>query len=200
VHHRDLRDARRRQARLIGKAAAALDEHFGLIEQIGAARFHELKHWQLILHRDLLHAQVLLHAHRGDRAALDRAVVGRHHAANAGHVTDAGDAAAALNAGIAVIVMHAKAGQRCELEPGRARIEQKRNALARQQLLAGAKALAPRVRGVAHFLFERAKFADQRQHLLAVGAKAFRLRIDPAFDDRHKNSFARVCGPASLSR
>jgi hypothetical protein len=131
VHDRDLRNARRRQACLIGKAAATLDEHFRLVEQIGAARFHKLDHRQLVLHRYLLHAQMLLHAHRGDCAAFDRAIVGRHHAANAGHVTDAGDAAT-LDAGIAVIVVHAKAGKRCEFEPGRARIEQKRDALARQ--------------------------------------------------------------------
>ena len=168
VHDRDLRNAGSRQACLIGKTAAALDEHFRLIEQIGAAGFHELDHRQLVSHRDLLHAQMLLDAHRGDRAAFDGAVVGGHDAANAGDITDAGDTATALDAGIAVVVVHAKAGERRELEPGRARIEQKRDALARQQLLARAEAFAPCVRGVAHLLFERAKFADQRQHLLAI--------------------------------
>ena len=105
--------------------------------------------------------------------AFDGAVIGGHDAANAGHIADAGDAAAALDAGIAVIVVHAEAGKGRELEPRRAGIEQKRDALARQQLLARAETLAPGIRGVAHLLFERAKFTDQRQHLLAIGAKAF---------------------------
>ena len=201
MHDGDLRNAGRRQARLIGKTATALDEHFSLVEQIGAAGLHKLHHRQLVAHRDLLHAQMLLHAHRGDRAAFDRAVVGGHDAANAGHVADTSDAAAALDAGIAIVVVHAEAGKGRELEPRRAGIEQKRDALARQQLLARAETVAPGIRGVAHLLFERAKFTDQRQHLLAIGAEIFRLWIDPALDDRHGNSFAhRRVRPGELGR
>ena len=123
--------------------------------------------------RDLLDAQVLLHAHRGRSAAFDGAVVGGNDAADAGHVADAGNAAAALNAFSAIVVMHAKTGERREFEPWRAGIDHQRDALAREELLARAEALALGIRDVAHLLFERAEFTDQRQHLLAVGAEIF---------------------------
>ena len=72
---------------------------------------------------------------------------------------------------LAVLVVHAEAGERRQLEQRRAAIEQQRDALARQECWPRARNVAPGVRGLAHLLFERAKLADQRQHLLAIGAK-----------------------------
>src|ERR1700741_1098889 len=103
---------------------------------------------------------MLLHAHWSERAAFDRAVVGGDDAASAGYIADAGDTAAALDAGVAVIVVHAEAGKGRELEPWRAGIQQKRATRARQQLPARAEAFPPGIRGVAHLQFERAKFTD----------------------------------------
>jgi hypothetical protein len=101
------------------------------------------------------------------------------------HVADAGDAAAALDAGIAVVVVHAKARERRELQPWRAVIDQQRHALARQQLVAGAKAVALGIREIPHLLLERAEITDQRQHLLPVGAKGLGAGINAALDNRH---------------
>ena len=66
----------------------------------------------------------------------------------------------------------------------------KRDAFARQQLFAGAETIALCIGDVAHLLLKRAEFADQRQHLLAIGAKALGTGIDAALDDRHGNSVA----------
>ncbi len=77
---------------------------------------------------------------------------------------------------------------------GAPRIDEQRDALARQKLLAGAEALAPGIGEVPHLLLERAEFADQRQHLLAVGAKGLGALIDAALDDRHGNSVAQNLG------
>ena len=122
MHHGNLRNSGRRQPRLVGKAAPALDEHFRLIKEIGAAGFDQAYRRQLVLQRDLLDTQVLLHSHRGRSATFDRAVVGRDDAADAGHIADAGNAAATLNAFRAIVVVHAKAGKRREFEPRRAGI------------------------------------------------------------------------------
>ena len=195
MHHGDLRDAGRGHARLIGKAAPALDEHLRLKEEIGAARFDEAHGRQFVLQCDLLHAQTFFHSHRRRRAALDGAVVGGNHAADAGHVTDAGDAAAALDAGVAVIVVHAETGKRRELEPRRAAVDEQRDALARQKLVAGAEALAPGIGEIPNLLLERAEIPDQRQHLLAVGAKGLGALIGAALNDRHDNSVGQDLGP-----
>ena len=108
-----------------------------------------------------------------------RAVAGGDDAAHAGDVADAGDAAAALDAG--------SPSSSCMRKP--ASVESSSNGApgssssARRSrgnnLPACAEAIAPGVRGVAHLLLERAKFADQRQHLLAIGAKRFPIGDRP---------------------
>jgi hypothetical protein len=99
-----------------------------------------------------------------------------------------------LDAGVAVIVVHAEAGKRRELEPRRAAVDEQRDTLARQELVAGAEALAPGVGEIPNLLLERAEISDQRQHLLAVGAKGLGALIDAALDDRHGNSVAQNLG------
>ena len=186
MHHGDLRNAGGRHARLVGEAAPAFHEHLRLIKEIGAAGFDEAHERQLVFECDLLNAQVLLHAHGRRSAALDGAVIGGNDAADARHVTDAGDAAAALDALGAVIVVHAQAGERRQFEPRRTRIDQQRDTLARQKLAAGAKPVASGVGEIPHLLLERAEAADQRQHLLAIGAKRCGVGIDAALYDRHE--------------
>ena len=168
MHDRDLRHAGRRQPRLVAEAAPALDEHLRLVEQIGAAGFDQLHHRQFVLRAICWMRRFFFDAHRRRGAAFDGAVVGGDHAANAGHIADAGDAAAALDAFGAVVVVHAKAGERREFEPGRAGIDQQRYPLARQQLFARAEAITPCVRRVPDLLLQRAEFADKREHLLAI--------------------------------
>ena len=200
MHDGDLRNAGRRQARLVGETATALDEHFRLVEQIGAAAFASGTIGSLFSHRDLLHAQIFFTPIGGDRAAFDRVVAGdtMQRCRTRSRCRRCRRRPGCRRR---VVVVHAEAGKGRELEQRRAGIEQKRDALARQQLLARAETVAPGIRGVAHLLFERAKFTDQRQHLLAIGAEIFRLWIDPALDDRHGNSFAhRRVRPGELGR
>ena len=66
-HHRDLRDAGRRHARLVEEDPAemlAVGKDFGLVRQIGPARVDQIDAGQTVLRRDLLGAQMLLHRHR----------------------------------------------------------------------------------------------------------------------------------------
>jgi hypothetical protein len=66
----------------------------------------------LFSRRQFLRAQRLLQAHGRHGAALDGAVAGADEHALAGHHADAHDAAAALHALLAVVVVHAQPGQR----------------------------------------------------------------------------------------
>lgn len=88
---------------------------------------------------------MFLDAHRCRRAALDGTVVGGNDATDAGHIANAGDAAAALNALGTVVVVHAKARERREFKPRRAAVDHQRDALARQQLLTGTEPVTLRI-------------------------------------------------------
>ena len=141
----DLRDAFRRHRRLVVEDAAevvAVREDVGLVRQVRAARIDEIDARQPVLARDLLRAQVLLHRHRVVGAALDRRVVADDHAFAAGHAADAGDDAGRRD----VVVVHAERGELRELEERAARVEQRADALARQQLAARARASRARRR------------------------------------------------------
>ena len=75
-HRRDLRNAQRRQRRLIVEDAAemlAVGKHFSLMRQVGAAAIHQIDAGQPVLARDFLRAQMFLHRHRKVGAALDGA-------------------------------------------------------------------------------------------------------------------------------
>ena len=184
VHDGDLRDAARRHARLVGEAAAARHEDLGLVEQVGAAGLDQVHDRQLVLHHDLLDALALALAGRRDGAALDRAVRGRHHAAHALDIADAGDRAAA-GARAVLVVVHAVAGERHQLEERRAAVEQQRDALARHQLLALGEALARLVGRRLHARLGVAELCDGREHLLAVALELVAVAVDLAFEDRH---------------
>ncbi len=141
--------------RLVGKGLAAGDEQFGLVHQVGAAGLDHGHARQLLLQRDLLDAQTLLHAPRRHRAALDGEVAGVDHAAHAGDVADAGDVVAARQRAVLVVVILV-AAQRLQFQPGRAAVQHQVHALARQQLAALVEALA------LAFLFRRGPFPRSR--------------------------------------
>ena len=94
-----------------------------------------------------LRAQVLLDRHRVVGAALDRGVVGDHHALAAVDPADAGDDARGRH-GVVVawlgrVAVHAEGRQRAQLEERAARVEQPVDPVADQQL-AAVEVLAPR--------------------------------------------------------
>jgi hypothetical protein len=173
----------------LAKAAPALDEDLGLVEQVGAAAFDQPDQRQLVVARQFLGAQALLQAHRRDGAALDCAVAGRDHAAFAGHRADADDGAAAEHAVLAVVVVHAQSGEGAELDEVAATVDQARHAFTRQQLAALLELVALRCRFLAYLGFERAHFRKAFGHARSVGREGGRAGIDQRVQDRHQASF-----------
>ena len=177
-HDRDLGNPERRHARLVVEDAAEVAlvrEDLVLQRQERAAGIHEVDAGQMVLARDLLRAQMLLHRHGVVGAALDGGVVGDDNAFAAADAADAGDQAGGMD----VAAVEAVGGERRELEERRARIEQQVDALARQELAAPD---VPRPRLLAAALDRRvelvAEVGDQAFHGRGVGGEFGRLRID----------------------
>ena len=132
----DLRDRCLRHRRLVVEDPAevlAVGEDLVLHRQEGTAGVDEVDARQPVLQRHLLSAQMLLHRHRVVGAALDRGVVGHHDALAAGHPPDAGDDPGCRG----LTVVEAVGGQRRELKERTARIQQRVDPLAGQQLATG---------------------------------------------------------------
>ena len=130
MHHRNLQNACGRQACLVRKAAPAVNKKLGLLHQVGAAAFHQCAQRQLVLARQFLCPQFLFQAHRRDGATHHRAVAGAHHDPFAGDDTDANDTAAGLHTFLAIVVVHAQAGEEAELEKVAAGVDEARHAFA----------------------------------------------------------------------
>ena len=93
-HDRDLRNAQRRHLRLIVEDAAEMPfvgENLVLLRQERAAGIDHVDARQIVLPRDILRAQMLLHRHRIVGAALDGRIIGDDHAFAARDPADAGD-------------------------------------------------------------------------------------------------------------
>jgi len=137
----DLGDAHRAHRRLVVEDPAevlAVGEDLVLPRQEGTAAVDEVDAGQPVVQRHLLRAQVLLDRHGVVGAALDGGVVGDDDALAAGHPADAGDDARARG----LVVVHPGGGQGGQLEERAARVEQRVDAVARQQLAAGDVPLA----------------------------------------------------------
>jgi hypothetical protein len=106
---------------------------------------------------------VFLHRHREIGAAFHGGVVGHHHHFLAVHLAHTGHHAAAGRAA----VVHAKTGQRRKFEEGAVSVEQRHDALARQQFAAG---LVFGAGSVATTLFKLAEL------MLQVGHQAAHVR------------------------
>jgi hypothetical protein len=104
-------------------------EHFVLIGQIGAAAIHKIDAGQPVLQRDFLGAQMLLYGHRKIGAAFDRGVIGDDHALASRNTADAGDQT--CRGSLAAI--ETMRGELADLQKGRNRINQRADAIARQQ-------------------------------------------------------------------
>ena len=107
-------------------------EHLLLHRQECAAGIDHIDARQVILERDLLRAQVLLHGHRIVRAAFHRRIVDDDDAFAARNASDAGDDAGRRHdVGIQFV-----RGELARLEKRRARIDQPLESFARQELAA----------------------------------------------------------------
>ena len=184
-HHRDLRNAGRGQVRLVVEDAPeviAIGEHVVLIRQIRAAGIHQIHARQMVFRGDLLGAHVLLHRHRIVRAALHRGVVADNHALLTGDAANAGDHAGARR----VVVIHAERRQLRQFQERRARIEQLRDPVARQQLAAPHVLVARGLAAAQRELFDfGAQVGNQCLERGRVVAEIVRARIQLCFDDRH---------------
>ena len=183
-HDGNLRDALRRQGRLIVEDAAemiAVGKHFGPVRQVGAAAIDEIDARQPVLARDLLRADMLLHRHRIISAALDRGVVAHDHAFAALDAADAGDDAGGMDR----VLVHAEGRETGKFQKRRARIDQRHHAVARQQFTAPGVALArflvaaERGRGAA-----RGQIVAQRAPLRGIRGEFLRGGIDGQFNPR----------------
>ena len=186
VYHGDHRQAGRRQAREIVEQAAAGDEALDLVgEQIGAAALHQLDKRQLVLERDFLAAHDLAPAECAQGTCAYARIVRDHHAAHAADHADAGEHRRARDAARGIGIVGAVARQACEFEERRARIEQARQALARQQRAALVEGgLGSRRRGNGAAL-QGAQALDQIEHGGALLLKRFGVGIDAGLGRIH---------------
>ena len=131
----DLRNAFARHPDLVVENRAKLAfvrKDAGLVGQVGAAGLHHGDAGQPVLPGKSLGPDMLLAGDAVIGAALHRGIIGDDHAGAARHHADAGDDAAAGRHPL----IHAFAGELAQFEKGRAGVQQRRDALARQQLLA----------------------------------------------------------------
>jgi hypothetical protein len=131
----DLRNALARHPDLVVENRAELAfvrKDAGLVRQVGAAGLHHGDAGQPVLPGKSLGPDVLLAGDAVIGAALHGGIIGDDHAGAARYHADAGDDAAAGRHAF----IHAFAGELAEFEKGRAGVKQRRNAFARQQLLA----------------------------------------------------------------
>ena len=107
----------------------------------------------------------------------------------------------------AVVVVHAEACERRDLQERRAAVEQVRETLARSELAALLEHGQLGVGGFAHAALQRAKLLHQRQHVAPVGLE--RLRLRSILDCRmamvtapsHRQLLSSRClSPGSISR
>ena len=177
-HDRDLRNARGRHLRLIVEDAAEMPlvgENLVLLRQECAAGIDHVDAGQIVLPRDILRAQMLLHRHRIVGAALDGRIVGDDHAFASRDPPDPGDDARRMH----IAAIEPVGGERRQFEKRRARIDQEIDALARQHLAARG---VPGARGFAaaagHLIELSPQLGDQRSHRLGVAGKIGRSGID----------------------
>ena len=201
----DLRDAHRRHIGLVVEDAAEVvlvGKHLGPLRQVGAARIDQIDARQAVLDRDLLRPEMLLHRHRIVGAALDRGVVADDHAFDAADPADAGDDGGAGR----LVVVHVHRRQWRQFQERRTRIEQRADALLRQQFAAPDVALA---RFLAtpqpDFVDPAAQVVDQRAHGVGVLLEGVGAGVDLGGKYSHarpncpdKRIRASVTSPAKL--
>ena len=181
----DLRNAARAHLGLVVEDApevVAVGKDLGLHGQERAAAVDEVDAGQVVLHRDLLRPQMLLHRQRMIGTAFDRGVVGHDHHLAPVDVAHPGHQAGRRQRRLVDLV----GGQRRELEEGASRIEQGVDAFAHEHLapalvqFTGLLAAAP-----ARFLHALLPELDPFEIGLEVALEIGRLRGDRAAEPAH---------------
>ena len=199
-YHRHLRDALGRHVRLIEEDAAemiAIWKYLVLLREKCPTRVDKVDAGQVVLFGDFLRPQVLLDGHRVVGAALHGRIVGDDHALHTLHTANTCDDARRGR----VAIVHPEGGELPDLEEGRARIEQLRNAVARQELAARSvsdpRHLPAALGHIRHFC---PQVLDQSSHRFRVGAELRRLRINLCLQCLHCASsrpHATACNDSS---
>ena len=183
-HGRDLRNAGRRHLRLVVEDAAevlAIGEDLVLQRQERAAGIDQIDARQMVVARDLLRPQMLLHGDGIIGAALDGGVVGDDHAVAPAHLADAGDDAGRRD----VAVIHAVRRERRELQEWTAGIEQRGDAVAHQELAALGVARPRFVGAAARRLGELVvQILDRAAHGVGIAREVGRLGVDGRREER----------------
>ena len=190
-HRRDLRNAHRRHLRLVVEDAAevlAVREDLVLQRQERAAGIDQIDARQMVVARDLLRPQVLLHGDGIVGAALDGGVVGDDDAVAAADLADAGDDAAGRD----LAVIHAVRRQRRQLQERAAGIEQRGDAVAHQELAALGVAHPRLVGAAARRLGELvAQILDRAAHGLGIAREVGGLGVDVRKQNGHPQPLSR---------
>ena len=180
-HERDRRDLHRRELDEVAEDLARVDEEVGLGGQVGAARLHQLDQRHPVDLGDLQRPQVLLQRPRVHRPAAHRGVVGDDHALDARHHADAGDDDRPH------VELGAPRRERGELEERRVAVDEQLDALAGEQLAAGA------VAGLVALAAARDRerdllvvLGDELEQRRAVGLIGLARRIDRGAEDGHR--------------
>ena len=183
---RDLGDPLRRHVRLVVERSAevrAVGKYVVLKRQERPARIDEVDARQMVLGRDVLGPEVLLHRHREVGPALDGGVVGDDDALDPAHPADPGDEPC----GWGVAVVHVPRRELRELEEGGARVEELAHPVAGEEL--AACDVAPARSFAAPLLDLRdpgPEILDEGGHRPRVLAELRRPRVDAALDDGHR--------------
>ena len=186
-HHRDLRDSRRRHPRLIVKDAAemvAIGKDFVLAWQMGAAAIDEIDARQMVFLRDFLRAQMLLDGQRIIGAALDGCVIGDDDAFMAAYVSNARYQSRRRNGSRVNLIC----GELRKFQKRRTRINQRRDAIARQKFSC-ARDVPRACLFSAALRNERdlaAQILDQTLHRGFVRGEIFAIRRDGGFQNVHR--------------
>ncbi len=168
----------RRHLRLVVEDAAEMPlvgEDLVLQRQEGAAGIDHVDAGQIVLPRDILGAQMLLHRHRIIGAALDGGIVGDHDAFAPRYPPYSRYDAGRMH----VAAIEAMGRQRRQFEKGGTGIDQQVDALAGQHLAARSVPVARDLAAAAGHLVEfAAQFGDQRAHGFGVAGEIGGCGVD----------------------
>jgi len=169
----------------------AVGKHLVLARQVGPTRIHQVDARQGVLRGDGLRPQVLLHGERVIAAALHGRIIGDDHAFLAADPPDPGDDPGGRH----IVVVDTESRERGQFQERRTRVEQRIDALARQQLapsevqFAGAFT-APETRG----LEMRPQIIDLGLHRGAILREFGAADIDGSLDHVHDSFRCRLSG------
>ena len=191
-HDADGRDALRRELGQAAELLAAGHEDVGLAGQVGPSGLDQEQQREAVLLGHVHGAQELADRGRARRPAAHGRVVGDDEALGVRHLGQRDDDAAADR------VAGVQAGQRAQLEHGRAGVDQRLEALAHHHLAAGAVALdVLRPAAGEHLVVQRAHLVGQRAHGGGVVAELV-ARHGEAGPDRRAHARRVPRGPALL--